>query len=966
MNNKLRALLSTLLLCTIFSTALADTPPPGTVELKGATDSTKIGNVGASLDVNVTNSIPVTIPTPVPVVASTPLPVLQFTPPWSVSRTWTESHSTDSISSWLFDSTGAGITSLAGSLNVNVTDFPSTYTVVQPTGTNLHVTVDNTIPVTIPTPLPVVLATPLPAGSNTIGAISNTSFTATQATGSNLHTVVDSGTVTANIGTTNGLALDSSIQSYLGSASGGTAAAKSTLFGGIYNSSLPTLSSGQQSSLQLDSSGRIIIRPLTSADVVSSLQSGTWNVGLSAGSNLVGSVKLTDGTNTASVSSGGGLIVSGLSAVGTAPANNPIGVSGVDGGGLKRAFLTDTSGRVEVDTVQSLPLPLGASTLTAQNTGNTSLATIATNTTGVSTSALQTAGNSSLSTIATNTTPLAQGSTTSGQSGTLTQGAVTTAAPTYTTGQTNPLSLKTTGDLRTDSSIADSYLSTIATNTGTAATDITTTGTITALNGAVSISGQGVYTTTFSITGTWTATLVVEGQTPDSNWTALPINIVSNSLPYYTASNITSNGTYLITGGGFTNIRVRASAFTSGTVAVAVDGSLAQQTVIANINTPDQYVVGASAQTAIVNNILTPSSGTSATSTLGYKSGSVQVVSTGTGGTFIFEGSNDGVNFQTIPVYSQLILTGTPITAAITATASQSIYTFPISVAYIRLRIVTAITGGSIQAFTKLSQVTWTPAVFQVAQATGANLNVGTVSTVTSVTSVAADSLAANTATNDLVSVAKTATFTLAITPAAGQMAQSFELAVTASSGTNQTLDCSIIETYDSAATYTRTVYQFERVTGVLATPLVSPMIKTSGNRFEYSCVIGGTTPSFTMALWRVGSQLSAPINYRIFDRNIVPTTLNSTSTALNIDGCSQISYGAYNSASTGTVATFDLQLSEDGTVYENQATTVAPANGLSQSIQGLAVTSKFGRLIVTAAGSSETLGYAWLRCTGN
>lgn len=49
-----------------------------------------------------------------------------------------------------------------------------------------------------------------------------------------------------------------------------------------------------------------------------------------------------------------------------------------------------------------------------------------------------------------------QGSTTSGQSGPLIQGAVTTAAPTYTTAQTNPLSLTTTGRLRTtDSNITD-------------------------------------------------------------------------------------------------------------------------------------------------------------------------------------------------------------------------------------------------------------------------------------------------------------------------------------------------------------------------------------------------------------------------------------------------------------------------------------------------------------------------------
>lgn len=45
-------------------------------------------------------------------------------------------------------------------------------------------------------------------------------------------------------------------------------------------------------------------------------------------------------------------------------------------------------------------------------------------------------------------TGVAQGSTTSGQVGTLLQGAVTTSAPTYTNAQTSPLSLDTTGSLR--------------------------------------------------------------------------------------------------------------------------------------------------------------------------------------------------------------------------------------------------------------------------------------------------------------------------------------------------------------------------------------------------------------------------------------------------------------------------------------------------------------------------------------
>ena len=48
---------------------------------------------------------------------------------------------------------------------------------------------------------------------------------------------------------------------------------------------------------------------------------------------------------------------------------------------------------------------------------------------------------------------VAQGSTTSGQTGGLTQAAVTTAAPTYTTATTNPLSMSTAGDLRVNDAL---------------------------------------------------------------------------------------------------------------------------------------------------------------------------------------------------------------------------------------------------------------------------------------------------------------------------------------------------------------------------------------------------------------------------------------------------------------------------------------------------------------------------------
>lgn len=54
---------------------------------------------------------------------------------------------------------------------------------------------------------------------------------------------------------------------------------------------------------------------------------------------------------------------------------------------------------------------------------------------------------------------VAQGSTTSGQTGGLIQGAVTTSAPSYTTGQTDPLSLTTAGALRVDPSAVTSPVS---------------------------------------------------------------------------------------------------------------------------------------------------------------------------------------------------------------------------------------------------------------------------------------------------------------------------------------------------------------------------------------------------------------------------------------------------------------------------------------------------------------------------
>jgi hypothetical protein len=142
-------------------------------------------------------------------------------------------------------------------------------------------------------------------------------------------------------------------------------------------------------------------------------------------------------------------------------------------------------------------------------------------------------------------------------------------------------------------------------------------------------------------------------------------------------------------------------------------------------------LTGAAAQTAVVNNILESASGPNGTDVSNQRAASVQVVSTGTAGTFIFEQSNDNVNWIALPVYNSALTTGVPIVAAITATASAIIYTIPIRSRFLRLRIATLITGGSIQAFTRLSTEPWTASVTTVAQPTAASLAVTASGTVT-------------------------------------------------------------------------------------------------------------------------------------------------------------------------------------------------------------------------------------------
>jgi hypothetical protein len=156
----------------------------------------------------------------------------------------------------------------------------------------------------------------------------------------------------------------------------------------------------------------------------------------------------------------------------------------------------------------------------------------------------------------------------------------------------------------------------------------------------------------------------------------------------------------------------------TGSLPVAISSNQTAVPVVENAT----VLTGQAAQTAVVNNVLEAAAGAAATDVTNARTMSVQVVSTGTGGTFVFEQSNDNTNFAAMPVFNAALVTGVPITTAITATASQIVYTFPLRCRFVRLRIATTITGGSIQAFSRISSEPWTAAAQLVASNTAANL----------------------------------------------------------------------------------------------------------------------------------------------------------------------------------------------------------------------------------------------------
>lgn len=142
-------------------------------------------------------------------------------------------------------------------------------------------------------------------------------------------------------------------------------------------------------------------------------------------------------------------------------------------------------------------------------------------------------------------------------------------------------------------------------------------GSLAALNAAVTVTLNGEANIAYQVTGTWSATITFEASNDNTNWVEVYGYRAGDNVIQTSATNGTvSNGVWRCTVSGFAYARLRVSAYTSGTVVVTAVASQNTSGVFLNFPlpgnvTPDQQiwkqVEYTSAQTGTA--VWTPASG---------------------------------------------------------------------------------------------------------------------------------------------------------------------------------------------------------------------------------------------------------------------------------------------------------------------------------------------------------------------
>jgi hypothetical protein len=403
-------------------------------------------------------------------------------------------------------------------------------------------------------------------------------------------------------------------------------------------------------------------------------------------------------------------------------------------------------------------------------------------------------------------------------------------------------------------------------------------------------------------------------------------------------------------------------------VKVTPSGSLTTDSTVSSI--PDLMVTSATAIWSTGQNMLLTASGSAGTDVTGYKSGSVQVVtSAGTTGNWIFEGSNNNTNWQSSPVFNLALANPPVIVTAISAVASSSIvYSFPIRTRYIRLR-AGATTTANVTCFTRLSQDPFVPPVQNMIQPTAANLLVtasiaasqtlSTVSTVSSVTSAFLGT--SETVDLNAQNIATTGQGSAVVISNISSYA--FQPTVTFTSGTGS-VDITVEESADSGNSWT-TLYAFDRITasGAGTFRQTSPVIRASGNRIRWTWTTTGTVVGTSTAT-RLSRSASNGLFRRAYDRTLTPNG-STPSASIFSEGC-EYSDVIVSMAAGGTGPTIQVQGSEDGTNWYSIGSTFVATAGTTTAF-GIAdgTLPKLLRASVSAAGTGSTLNYVVLKCKG-
>lgn len=214
----------------------------------------------------------------------------------------------------------------------------------------------------------------------------------------------------------------------------------------------------------------------------------------------------------------------------------------------------------------------------------------------------------------------------------------------------------------------------------------------------------------------------------------------------------------------------------------------------------------------------------------------------------------------------------------------------------------------------------------------------------------------------DITSAALTSTATsAAITPSNGAVSHEFNVIVTATSGTNQTLDMVVQESDDSGTNW-YDVYHFPRITAV--GQYRSPLIPLTGNRIRYVRTITGTSPSFTNSVNRQQSQVSAPLQRQFFDRTIVPTTLNSVTPSFFTEGCVDINLlMSFGTMTTAPVLVLEGSL--NNVDWYQIGTDITPTASATSFVAASNAQNRFTRIRVKTAGATIVFGYVAIKGIG-